>query len=214
MKKKIILVGGGGHCKSCIDVIESENKFEIVGIIDIKEKKGQQILGYPIIGTDNDLDKLAQNYDYFLITLGQIKYPDLRIKVFKKVKDLGKNIPVIISPKSNVSKYCKVGEGSIILHNAIINAGSNIGKNCIINTSAIIEHDCIIYDNTHVSTSATINGNCTINSGTFIGSNSTINQGISIAKNCVVGSGSVVTKSIEKGNSTWIGTPDRMKNLL
>ena len=38
--KKIILIGAGGHCASCIDVIENEKKYEIIGLIDnIKKKK-------------------------------------------------------------------------------------------------------------------------------------------------------------------------------
>ena len=37
-KNNLILIGGGGHCKSCIDVIEQENKFNITGILDVKEK--------------------------------------------------------------------------------------------------------------------------------------------------------------------------------
>ena len=36
--KEILLVGGGGHCISSIDVIESTNEYRIGGIIDIKEK--------------------------------------------------------------------------------------------------------------------------------------------------------------------------------
>jgi FlaA1/EpsC-like NDP-sugar epimerase len=55
MKQKIILIGGGGHCKSCIDVIEQEGKYTIAGVVDVKEKAGQTIMGYPFIGTDDDL---------------------------------------------------------------------------------------------------------------------------------------------------------------
>ena len=37
-KPEIILVGGGGHCKSCIDVIEAEGRFIIKGIIDLPDR--------------------------------------------------------------------------------------------------------------------------------------------------------------------------------
>ena len=37
MKELILIGGGGGHCRSCIDVIEQEQKFKIAGIIDKKE---------------------------------------------------------------------------------------------------------------------------------------------------------------------------------
>ena len=47
-KPKLILIGGGGHCKSCIDVIEQEDNYEIVGIIDVPEKKGEKILNSDI----------------------------------------------------------------------------------------------------------------------------------------------------------------------
>ena len=72
-KEKIILIGGGWHCLSCIDVIESENRFTISGIIDIPEKRGQKVLSYSFIGTDNEIGELIKEYSYFFITIGQIK---------------------------------------------------------------------------------------------------------------------------------------------
>ena len=206
-KKNIILIGGGGHCKSCIDVIEREKKFKIIGIIDSKEKLGQKILNYPIIGTDSDIEEIAKKCDYFLITLGQIMSSQSRIKLFKKVKELGKCMPTIISPTSTVSNHTNIGEGTIIMHNAVINALSTIGQNCIINTGALIEHDSFIKDHCHISTKATINGKCTINNGTFIGSGAIINHGLEIANNCIIGSGTVVIKSITDENTTWYGNP-------
>ena len=56
----------------------------------------------------------------------------------------------------------KIGEGSIIMHGAIINACAEIGKNTIINTGVLIEHDTLIEDNCHVATRAVINGNCLV----------------------------------------------------
>ena len=204
-KPTIILIGGGGHCKSCVDVIEQENKYTIAGIVDSKDRIGQTILGYPIIGCDDDLKELNNKFDNFLITIGQIKTPEQRKKLFKELKQLGGIFPTIISPNAYVSKNAKIGKGTIVMHDSIINADTKIGENCIINTAAIIEHDSIIEDNCHISTRATINGNCTVKNGTFIGSGSILNQEISIAENCIVGSGSIVTKKITQTNTTWIG---------
>ena len=38
MKKKLILIGAGGHALSCIDVIEAEKKFKIIGLVDNSKK--------------------------------------------------------------------------------------------------------------------------------------------------------------------------------
>lgn len=206
-KPTIILVGGGGHCKACIDVIEQENKYTIAGIVDVKEKIGQQILGYSIICADEDIPQIVQQYDYFLITVGQIKSPLLRIKLFNQLQKLEAQSPIIISPLAYVSKHAKIGAGTIIMHQAMINTGSSIGENCIINSKALIEHDATIEGHCHVSTNTTINGNCVVNGGTFIGSNTVLNQGITVAQNCVIGSGSVVINPILIPETTWFGNP-------
>ncbi len=146
-KDKIILIGGGGHCKSVIDVIETQNRFEIAGILDVKEKIGMQVLNYSIIGSEDELHSLCKEYTYFLITVGHIKSALLRIRLFEEVKKHGGNLPVIISPKAYVSKYSKINEGTVVMHSSIINASAIVGNNCIVNTGAVIEHDCVIEDN-------------------------------------------------------------------
>jgi len=196
MKEKIILIGGGGHCKSCIDVIEQEGKYQIAGIADMPEKLHQKILGYEIVATDDDLLDFAKRYIYFLITLGQIKSPDKRIGLFEKIKQIERKLPVIISPLAHVSKYTEVGEGTIVMHHALINAGAQIGSNCIINNKALIEHDAIIGDHCHISTGAIINGGTKIAEGTFIGSNSVTKEYINIGKRAIIGGGALVEKDI------------------
>lgn len=191
-KEKILLVGGGGHCKSIIDVIEQENRFEIAGIIDIPNLLGEKVLGYEIIGTDKDLKKFAKPYKYALITVGQITSVKLRIKLFTLLKEAGFILPVIISPRAYVSRFSTLDEGTVIMHDAFINSSVKVGKNCIINTKSIIEHDVIIEDNCHISTGAIINGTVQVGQGTFIGSNTTTRESIVIKENSFIKAGSVV----------------------
>jgi len=181
MKKQILLIGGGGHCRSAIDVIEQENKFEIVGIIDKKELVGSDVLGYKILGSDEDLKDLHQHYHYALITVGQIKSPEIRIKLFEMLKLLGYELPVVISPLAYVSKHANVREGSIIMHHALVNANAHVEKNCIINTKALIEHDAIIEEYCHISTGAIVNGGVHVKAGTFYGSNATCKEYVHVS---------------------------------
>ncbi len=173
MKEKILLLGGGGHCHSVIDVIELEDKYIIAGIIDKKELIGTKVLGYEIIGCDDNLQELFKIYNNIVITVGQIKSNITRVSLFNKVKNIGFNLPIIISPLSYVSKHSQIEEGTIIMHHSLVNANVKIGKNCIINTKALIEHDVIIEDNCHISTGAILNGNVLVKKNTFFGSNAT-----------------------------------------
>ena len=178
--ENILLIGGGGHCKSVIDVIELENRFNIAGIIDKKELVGSDILGYKVIGCDDDLEELFKTFKYAIVTIGQIKSNSLRIKLFNKLKSIGYKLPVIKSPIAYTSKHSKIDEGTIIMHKAFINADTVIGKNCIINTDALIEHDAIIEDDCHISTSAVINGGVVVKQNSFVGSNATTKEYIQI----------------------------------
>ncbi len=58
--KKIILIGGGGHCVSCIDVIEREKKFKILGLVDNNKKK--LLFGYKVLGNDTELKKIYKKH--------------------------------------------------------------------------------------------------------------------------------------------------------
>ena len=180
MKKKILLIGGGGHCKSVIDVIELEDKFTIEGIIDKKELLGSKVLNYKVIGCDDDLEDLFKTYKYAIITVGQIKSSRIRVKLFNKLKKIGYELPVIKSPLSYVSKYSSIDDGTVIMHQSLINSNVKIGKNCIINSKALIEHDCIVGDNCHISTASVINGEVKIKDGTFFGSNATSKEAIEV----------------------------------
>ena len=167
--KKIILIGGGGHCKSCIDVIEQTAEYEIIGILD--PHKNGSLLGYPIISRDNEyIKELVKKDYYFLIALGQIKSAEKRVEIYKLLKNHGAKIATIISPLAYVSKWATIKEGTIIMHHALINADAIIEENCIINSKALIEHDAIIHKHTHISTGAIINGGVEVSQESFFGS--------------------------------------------
>lgn len=210
-KKKIILVGGGGHCKSVIDVAESTG-YSIMGILDMPEFVGTTVLGYPVIGTDNDISDYVEDA-LFVVTVGHIKDASLRIKLHERIKNAGGRFATLIASTAYVSRFASIGEGSVIMHQAMVNANAHIGLGCIINTFANIEHDAFIGDYCHISTGTMVNGNCTIGAGVFVGSQSVLVNGISIADECVFAAGSMIRKNvIRKG--IYSGNPAILKIKL
>jgi len=180
-KPKIILLGAGGHCRSCIDVIEEEGRFSIAGIVDrVEAGVATSVLGYPVIGTDDDLPELRKQYAFALVTVGQIRSSAVRRRLFDVLQELGFELPTVVSPHAYVSSHAQVGAGTIVMHHALVNAGANVGENCIINTKALVEHDVQIGADCHISTGAIINGGVVVGAGTFCGSNTVTVQEISI----------------------------------
>lgn len=188
---EILLIGGGGHCKSCIDVIERQNRYKIAGIVDKEEFIGQRVLGYNIIGCDKDLPKLFDKYKYALITIGHTISNKARVTLFEKLNNIGYTLPSIISPFAYISTHAKVEAGTIVMHHAVINADAKVGKNCIINTKALIEHDAVVNDHSHISTGAIINGGVEVGENSFLGSNTVTKQYIKIENNSFIKAGSI-----------------------
>lgn len=174
--KPLILLGGGGHCKSVIDVAESVD-YTILGILDKPELVGNKVLDYEIIGTDDDIPQYVDKAE-FLITIGQIKSPAIRQKLAALVVQAGGRFATVIASDAYVSKYATIGAGTVIMHKAVVNVEANIGEHCIINTMANIEHEVQIGDFCHISTGVMVNGNCKVPSGVFVGSQSVINNGV------------------------------------
>jgi sugar O-acyltransferase (sialic acid O-acetyltransferase NeuD family) len=191
-KKKIVLIGGGGHCKSVIDIIEQDGQFEIVGIVDKPKFYGKSVLGYRVIGDDSNLKSLAKKYDYAIVAVGQLRSSKARERLFKLALEAGFQLPSIISPRAYVSNHSSIGKGTVVMHNATINSGTYIGDNCIINSGSLIEHDCKIYNHNHVSTNVTVNGAVTIEEKCFIGSGVITNNSIIIKTKSFIKAGSVV----------------------
>ncbi len=187
----LILIGGGGHCLSCIDVIESERKFKIEGIVDKKEKRGQKVLGYEIIASDEDFHFLQKEFKNFHITVGQIGSSQPRIKIYTELKRFDVHFPVIVSPLAYVSKHSRISEGSIIMHHAIVNAHASVGKICIINTKALVEHDATIGDFCHIATGAIVNGETQVGCNSFIGSGAVTKQTSIVPENSFVKANSI-----------------------
>ncbi len=208
-KTNLILVGGGGDCKSVIEALAGDEKVNIIGILDYKNSH-TSVLDIPIIGDDAIIPDLVNQQYHFLITLGNIGSPAGRVRLYEQITSLKGIMATVVSPNAIVSPSATLGEGTIIMQKALVNTEAMIGNNCIINTGAVIEHETYIGNNVHVATSATVNGQCRIGNNCFIGSGSIISNNITIEDNIIIGAGSIVVNDLLK-EGTYFGNPARLK---
>lgn len=192
----VLLIGGGGHCRSVIDVIESGEQYQITGIVQLACEGFTPILGYPVRGDDNALPGLLGQTPCALVTVGQLTNASLRQRLFNKLLDLRVEIPVVVSPRAHVSRHARLGCGTVVLHGALVNAAALVGENCIINSMALVEHDARIGPHCHISTGARLNGGVEVGAGCFIGSGAVIHQGVTIGERSVIGAGCVISHDV------------------
>jgi sugar O-acyltransferase (sialic acid O-acetyltransferase NeuD family) len=183
-KSDLILIGAGGHSRSCIDVIEQEGKYRIAGLVGAKDEVGSRIFGYKVLTTDDGLGELAKQIPNALVSLGQIKSAKPRIRLYEQALEAGFTLPFIIAPTAYISPHATIGAGTIVMHGTIVNSG------------VLIEHDTQVANHCHISTGAILNGDTSIGLGSFIGSGSIIKEGVEIGAGSLVGMGLTVRHNL------------------
>lgn len=207
-EKNLLLIGGGGHCRSIIDSLMQSNQYTNVGIIDFNV--GSDMGGLSVVGNDDDLTTLYQNkWNYAFVSLGSIESTEKRRRLYEKIRQIGFIIPSIIDTSSVVAHTVRLGIGCYIGKGVVINANSKIGDGCIINTRSVIEHDCMVGEFSHISTGSILCGEVCIGADTHIGAGTVIRQQINIGYNSIIGIGSVVVKDIPN-NVKAFGNPCRV----
>jgi sugar O-acyltransferase (sialic acid O-acetyltransferase NeuD family) len=188
-KKPLIVLGAGGHARSCIDIIEQGKEFYVAGLVVNESEIDEELFDYSVIASDAELEMLVDKYHHAVIGVGQISTAQHRIRLYELALGAGFGLPTIIAPSAHVSPRASIGQGSIVMSGAVINAGVVIGNNCIVNTNATIEHDTVIGSNCHISTGAIVNGSVVIGDNTFVGSGSVIKEGLTIGSSSIIGMG-------------------------
>lgn len=207
MKHRLLLMGGGGHCGVILDHLLQEKEYQVVGILDVNESLGKEVLGVPVVGTDKDLPKLfKQGIKHCFISAGSVGNPAIRIKLHDLALRAGYQFPNVIHPSALISPRASLGQGIYVAPYAVINVNAVIGDQCIINTGAIIEHDCAIGDFVHVASGVVLSGGVKVGNFSHIGTGAQVIQYLHIGAKTVVGAGSVVTKNIRQGVVAW-GNP-------
>lgn len=206
MRKNIVIVGGGGHAKTVIDAIICSRRFAICGIVDLKLRKGECVLGIKVIGGDEKLKEVFRDgvRDAFL-GIGSIGNCDLRKKIYENLKKIGFRLPIIIHPSAVVARDVKLGEGTFVAAGAVINSGTQIGRNVIINTLSSVDHDCLIGDFVHVAPGVTLSGGVEIGREAHVGTGACVTQYLKIGKKAFIKAGEMVFRDVADGDFFYEG---------
>jgi sugar O-acyltransferase (sialic acid O-acetyltransferase NeuD family) len=203
MKKKLIVIGDGGHARAIVDVALSSGEFEILAVVgrDEANQKAWQQFGIDWVN-ESEIQKYAISSAFGIVGLGQIKDPEPRVKAYELLVNLGVELATLVSPKAYVSKTSIIGKGTAVMHGAVVNAHAKIGVNTIINSMALVEHDATVGNHSHISTGAIVNGESRVGDKSFVGSGAVLKQGISVGSSCMVPMGSLVVSDWLDGTNS------------
>ena len=192
--KRLLIIGAQGQGKVVLDCAISTGQYGLFAFMTTEPENGG-IKGYPLLDQNKtSIEYIKENFDEVIVAVGLNN--QARLRVTNELEDKGLKIATLIHPSSTVSKFSKIGKGSVILANSVINPYATVGRACIINTGSIVEHDCIVEDGVHMSPNSTIAGRVHVGKCTWICMGSSVAHDITIGKNSTVGAGAVVLRDV------------------
>lgn len=184
----LLILGAGGHGRVVAEAAEQCEEWDAIAFLDDRIDV-DMVLGHSIVGKMDNYDRFADEYEYAIVCIGD---NEKRLDLIGKLLKIGYNVPVIIHPRAAVSKYCHIGEGSVVLAGAVINTGARIGKGCIINIGSCVDHDCIISDGVHICSGAVARSACRIGGLSYIGAGACVKAGSDLTEKYILPDGMVI----------------------
>lgn len=189
-KNSIVIVGGGGHARTCIDILKQSNEYEIVGIIDPKIEIGTIISGIQVIGDNSLLKQLKDDGVVYAVNgVGSVKNPLARKHVYEMLKEMQFELPNLIHSSCSIESSASIGEGNQFMMGSMIGSDTIIKNNCLINSGSVVSHDCVLHNHCHIAPGAILAGSVEVGEISLVGMGSTIYIGVNIGKEVIIYNG-------------------------
>lgn len=192
----IVIIGSSGHAKVVVDIVEKEGRYRIVGFLDPFRAAGEQTMGYPVLGREDDLPALVLAHDIkgAIVAIGD---NFTRAQVAGRIKEICPQLPFVtaIHPSASVASEVSIAEGTVVMAGACINSCCSIGRCCIVNTNASLDHDGVLDDFSSLAPGAVLGGNCRIGYCTAVSIGAVVLHGVHVGEHSLIGAGAVLLQS-------------------
>lgn len=199
----VVVIGGGGHAKVVISTLRAAGYDPAAVLDDDITRKGEQLLGVPVLGTTDELR--GSEFEGAVIAIGNNA---VREKVAGRIS---LRWLTVVHPNAYVHESVRLGVGSVVFAHAVVQPDSRIGEHVIVNTSSSIDHDCDIGDFAHIAPGVRLAGGVRVGKGSLVGIGSAAIPRLTIGSGVIIGAGSILVCDIPAGAMAY-GNPARVQH--
>lgn len=208
-RPQLLIIGARGHARAVLDVVESEARYRIAGLVDSFQPAGTEALGYRILGAEADVPALCERHGIaaVFVAIGD-NYQRLAMMARLRAAAPGIAFATCTDPMASVSAAATLGAGTVVMPGAIVVGGSTVGEGCVLNTASALDHDSVMEDGATLAPGARTGGYVRLGRRSYIGMGAVITPRCSIGADTLIGAGSVVLGDMPAG-WTAFGSPCR-----
>lgn len=184
----LLILGAGGHGRVVAEAAELQGNWDNILFLDDRNDVNM-VMGHRIIGKLDDYKQFTSKCEYAVVCIGD---NEKRLNLIQKLLKVGYKVAVIIHPTAIVSKYCNIGDGSVILAGAVVNTNASMGKGCIVNIGSCVDHDCVLSDGVHVCSGAVVRSGCRVGGLSYIGAGACVKAGSDLTEKYILPDGMVI----------------------
>src|ERR1035438_842976 len=202
-KPDLIIYGAGGHGRVVVDAALAAG-WTIQSWIDDHPPSLTQWDISIVASKDVVWGTLTSRK--FIVAIGDNR---IRADVYRRLCELGLIPALVIHPSAVISHFARIGEGTMVAADVVVNPVASIGENCILNTGCSVDHDCRMGPHAHLCPGVRLAGMVVVGAGTTIGTGAVVIPSINIGEGCVIGAGEVVTTNLPP-KAVAYGNPARI----
>ena len=203
--KRLALLGASGHGKVVADAALAGGWQDVVFFDDAWP--GVSMNGHwPVAGNTAALLERLHEFNGVLVSIGNCA---VRWQKQQVLQAAGARLVTVVHPHACVSRFARLGAGTVVMAGAVVNVDAVVGESSIINTGATVDHDAILAHAVHISPGAHLSGNVVVGACSWIGVGAAVRQGARIGAGVMVGAGAVVVTAVADG-LTVVGSPARV----
>lgn len=207
--KQIAIYGSGGFGREVAWLAKSCQEIEIECFIDDDPLlNGQFINDIPVMPFDA-ICRNTRGNEQKLGIVSAIGDPKVRKQLMVKARQAGFSFETLIHPRTEMSRWVEISEGTVICAGCILTTNIRLGKHVQINLDCTIGHDVVMEDYATLAPGVHVSGFVHLGKQVYVGTgavflNGTREKPLVIGDDAVIGAGACVTKSVPP-NETWGG---------
>lgn len=205
---KLLVYCAGGLGREYIDVAKRvnavEHRWTEMAFIDDDQQHDREYYGHHVYAFE-EVCEFDKSECEFLVANGN---PELRCKLFEKMKNVGFNGAIVVDPNACVSPSATLKEGTLISAHTLVSSLAVMEENTLLLPCSVIGHDTVIGAHSFVCCNTAIGGITKVGKRVYIGENAPVKELLTIGDDSIISMGAVIMRDVPD-NVIMFGNPAR-----